>query len=129
MYEDANAAPPMAYGPPGGAEAPAAAYGPPDGAQAPPGAYGQPPPGAYDQPPPNAYGQQAQAPVYADAPGSRSHSRGGVGGGIQLPIAQKDYSSFGGHPEGAGIGEGYSQPMQEVAQPANFQGGAGSKFY
>ena len=53
-------------------------------------------------------------------------------GGVQLPIGQKDYSAFGGNNpgEGAGIGGGYSQPMQQMeAQPADFQGGTGSKFY
>jgi hypothetical protein len=59
----------------------------------------------------------AQAPAYKS------------GGGVQLPIASKDYNAFGGngYNEGAGTGDGYSQQMQ--AQPANFQGGTGSKFY
>ena len=63
----------------------------------------------------------------------RQNSRGGAG--VQLPLAAKDYSAFGGTPgampEGAGIGMGYSQPL-ESAQPAaaqGFVGGAGTKFY
>eukprot|EP00344_Euplotes_crassus_P011915 CAMPEP_0196995542 /NCGR_PEP_ID=MMETSP1380-20130617/1623_1 /TAXON_ID=5936 /ORGANISM="Euplotes crassus, Strain CT5" /LENGTH=332 /DNA_ID=CAMNT_0042411217 /DNA_START=21 /DNA_END=1019 /DNA_ORIENTATION=- len=97
--------------------------------------------------PAQAYHPSAQAPSYqAPAPsyqapeaayqppapipgGSRTGSRGSRGsrrGGVQLPIAQKDYSNFGGN-EGAGIGGGYSQPMQAPA--ADFNGGAGTKFY
>jgi hypothetical protein len=66
-----------------------------------------------------------QQPVQQNS-GSRQNSRGGVG--VQLPIAQKDYSQFGGgaQNEGAGVGMGYSQPMQAVQ---NFEGGTGSKFY
>lgn len=67
--------------------------------------------------------QQYSQPVATKAPSYKS------GGGVQLPIAAKDYNAFGGNAynEGAGVGVGYSQPMQ--AQPASFQGGAGSKFY
>jgi hypothetical protein len=84
--------------------------------------YQQPQQQQYQQPPQQDYNQ---APQY-EAP--RNNSRGGV----QLPIANKDYSSFGGG-EGAGVGMGYSQPMQQEQQmPGNaqdFHGGAGTKFY
>lgn len=72
--------------------------------------------------------QQYSQPAAAQPP-SRGNSRGG-GAGVQLPINNKDYSHMGGaQHEGAGIGGGYSQPMQQPAQAANFQGGAGTKFY
>lgn len=80
----------------------------------------------YVQPEPATY-SYAKAP--APVKGVRQSSRGG---GIQLPIAAKDYSAFGGgaKAEGAGIGMGYSQPMQSVGAPTqNFVGGAGTKFY
>lgn len=68
--------------------------------------------------------QYSQAPAQ---PASRGNSRGG---GVQLPINNKDYSRVGGgYNEGAGVGGGYSQPMQQPAQAANFEGGAGTKFY
>lgn len=66
---------------------------------------------------------QEQPKAYNQVP--RSNSRGGV----QLPIATKDYNAFGSGAEGAGVGMGYSQPMQQVAQPTGFHGGAGTKFY
>ncbi len=95
----------------------------PMGAQPPMGApaYQAPAPAPAYQAPEAAY--QPQAP----APGSRGSRTGSRGGGVQLPIAQKDYSNFGGN-EGAGIGGGYSQPMQAPAA-ADFEGGAGTKFY
>lgn len=59
-----------------------------------------------------------QQPSYAPAPKA----------GVQLPLAAKDYSAFGGH-EGAGIGGGYSKPLQAEAAAKGFSGGAGTKFY
>lgn len=95
--------------------------------QAPAPAPGPAPAPAY-QAPQAAY-QPAEAAYQPPAPGSRGSragSRGSRGRGVQLPIAQKDYSNFGGN-EGAGIGGGYAQPMQAPA--ADFNGGAGTKFY
>ena len=80
-----------------------------------------------NQAPPQNYAP-APAPALGPAPAAPSHG----GGGVQLPLAAKDYSAFGGNAqqEGAGIGGGgYAQPMQPMAEPAAFQGGAGSKFY
>lgn len=74
--------------------------------------------------------QQYNKPSYQNlAP--RSSSRGG-GVGVQLPIATKDYGAFKGgaaYNEGAGIGKGYSQPMQPPVPTKQFEGGAGTKFY
>jgi hypothetical protein len=65
----------------------------------------------------NAYNDEP--PAYAPAPKAR---------GVQLPIAAKDYSVFGGK-EGAGVGVGYSKPLQTEAVAKGFSGGAGTKFY
>lgn len=79
---------------------------------------------AYEEPPAKF---SYQAPAKQQAPRQRSR------GGVQLPIAAKNYSAFSGGSkagEGAGIGGGYSYPMQAAeagAQP--FEGGAGTKFY
>lgn len=91
--------------------------------------YQQPPAQEAYQAPQQDYSQPpAQAQPAAAQPGPRQNSRGGAA--VQLPIAQKDYGNFGGgaHHEGAGVGMGYSQPMQPAA-PQGFEGGAGSKFY
>ena len=48
--------------------------------------------------------------------------------GVQLPISNRDYTSFQGG-EGAGIGVGYSKPLQPDAPVKGFVGGAGTKFY
>lgn len=81
-----------------------------------------PAPQSYAQPP----AHQAEAPQ----PAARGNSRGG---GVQLPIANKDYSAYGGNSynQGAGVGMGYSQPMQQEmpVQAKGFEGGAGTKFY
>lgn len=77
--------------------------------------------------------QEMQPAYNYQAPSKQQAPRQSRGGGVQLPIAAKDYSAFGGGSkaqEGAGIGGGYSYPMQAAtggAQP--FEGGAGTKFY
>ena len=72
---------------------------------------------------PNMHNDEAPAyapePTYAPAPKAR---------GVQLPLAAKDYSVFGGN-EGAGVGVGYSKPLQAEAVAKGFSGGAGTKFY
>lgn len=75
------------------------------------------------------YQQQEQPQSYNQAP--RTNSRSSAKGGVQLPIASKNYEAFGGNAghEGAGVGGGYSQPMQQNMQPTGFEGGAGTKFY
>jgi len=93
-------------------------------------------PQEYTQPPPMEQpaqhvqpAQPLQAPPQYQGPTEIPQANTG---GVQLPIAQKDYSAFGGNNPGEanGIGGGYSQPMQPMeAQPADFQGGTGSKFY
>lgn len=85
----------------------------------------------YDNKVDNQSYQQYNKPSYQNA-APRSSSRGGGGAGVQLPIATKDYSAFKGGPaynEGAGIGKGYSQPMQPPVPTKQFEGGAGTKFY
>lgn len=80
--------------------------------------------GDYSRPQEGSYPQEDEQP----APASRGR---GVGkAGVQLPIAQRDFSKFQSG-EGAGVGMGYSQPMQQEmpAQAKGFQGGAGTKFY
>lgn len=86
---------------------------------------------AYD---PNAYEESKAVPVrqsydkyeqYASGQAEQPPSRGRA---VQLPIQTKDYGAFrGGAAEGAGIGMGYSKPLQ--APTKDFAGGAGTKFY
>jgi hypothetical protein len=77
----------------------------------------------------NAYSYEPQAyaqPSYAAAP--KAAPVAAPRGGVQLPLAARDYSAFGGQ-EGAGVGVGYSKPLQAEVAAKGFSGGAGTKFY